>query len=150
KLSPPTYGQTAWTKTTLYSFMGGTDGNTPEAKLLLDSSGRVYGTTTQGGFGACKDAVGLVISCGTVYRVTPAFSGLGKLSKSILHSFSGDDGSYPQGGVIMDDTGALFGAASQGGPANYANNGNGVVYKLSPPTQTETNWMRSVLFSFDL
>src|SRR5262245_7142439 len=147
KLSPPTHGQTAWTKTTLHNFMGGTDGNTPEGKLLLDSSGRVYGTTTQGGFGACKNAVGFVIGCGTVYRLTPAFSGLGNWSKSILHSFSGDDGSHPQGGVIMDNTGALFGTASEGGPVNYAN--NGVVYKLAP-TQIETNWMRSVLYSFDL
>ena len=47
----------------------------------------------------------------------------------------------------MDGTGALFGTASRGGPVSYAN--NGVVYKLAP-TETETNWIRSVLHSFDL
>jgi uncharacterized repeat protein (TIGR03803 family) len=152
KLSPPAFGQTAWTKTTLHTFMGGTDGFIPEGKLLLDSSGRVYGTTTQGGFGACQDKVGFIIGCGTVYRLTPAVGGPGNWSKSILHSFSGNDGSYPQGGVIMDRAGALYGTASAGGPVSgpVSYDNNGVVYKLAPPTQIEPNWTRSVLYSFDL
>jgi hypothetical protein len=41
----------AWTETVLYSFMGVStvDGNRPEAGLILDASGALYGTTFGGG-----------------------------------------------------------------------------------------------------
>jgi len=145
RLSPPAYGQTTWTKTTLYSFIGGTDGSTPEGRVILDTAGRVYGTTTQGGFGACQDGMGTIIGCGTVYRLTPATTG--HWAKAILHSFSGGDGAYPQGGVFMDGTGTLFGTASSGGANPYLS--YGVLYKLAPPTAGWTAWIETVLYNFD-
>jgi hypothetical protein len=145
QLSPPADGQTVWTKTTLHSFTGGTDGNMPEGRLILDPSGLLYGTTTQGGFGACQDGVGFLVGCGTVYQLAPTANGL--WAKSIVHSFSGDDGSYPQGGVIMDGTGTLFGTASAGGANPYLS--FGVVYRLSPPAPGSPVWTRTVLYNFD-
>ena len=145
RLSPPAYGQTVWTKTTLYSFTGGTDGNMPEGRLTLDTAGQVYGTTTQGGFGACQDGMGFLIGCGTVYQLTPTANDC--WAKSIVHSFSSDDGSYPQGGVIMDGTGTLFGTASAGGSNQYLR--YGVVYQLAPPTAGSPAWTRTVLYNFD-
>jgi uncharacterized repeat protein (TIGR03803 family) len=49
-------------QTVLYSFAGGTDGSDPEAAVIFDSKGNLYGTTFSGGeFGQ-----------GTVFKVTPA------------------------------------------------------------------------------
>jgi len=49
KLTPPATGQTKWTKEILYRFQGGSDGEDPEAGLILDSKGALYGTTAAGG-----------------------------------------------------------------------------------------------------
>ena len=40
------------TKTTLYSFLGGSDGSSPLGPLLLDGKGNLYGTTYYEGGGA--------------------------------------------------------------------------------------------------
>jgi uncharacterized repeat protein (TIGR03803 family) len=48
-------------KTILYTFTGGADGGVPNARLIMDSAGNLYGTAYQGGaFGA-----------GTVFKITP-------------------------------------------------------------------------------
>jgi uncharacterized repeat protein (TIGR03803 family) len=52
-----------WTEKILYGFTAGnSDGQYPWAGLVLDNQGHLYGTTLQGGIGAC---------CGTVYEITP-------------------------------------------------------------------------------
>jgi uncharacterized repeat protein (TIGR03803 family) len=60
--------------TTLYSFCSQTnctDGAIPSAGLVLASSGTFYGTTTRGGtFDSCNAANGLV-TCGTVFSLSP-------------------------------------------------------------------------------
>lgn len=48
KLSPPSSGQTTWTKTTIRSFSGQADGGTPYGKLLLGASGALFGVTYKG------------------------------------------------------------------------------------------------------
>ena len=52
KLTPPTAGQTAWTETVLYSFCAEascSDGELPDAALIFDKDGALYGTTEGGG-----------------------------------------------------------------------------------------------------
>ncbi len=50
KLSPPSEGQMAWTETVLHNFENGkVKGGSPEASLLADKAGNLYGTTVQGG-----------------------------------------------------------------------------------------------------
>jgi len=73
----------------LYSFTGGTDGSTPEASLLMDSQGNLYGTTYAGG------ANGL----GTVFKVSSSGQ------ETLLYSFAGGtaDGANPQASIILDD-----------------------------------------------
>ena len=52
----------AWAEIVLYSFTGGNDGANPYGGLIFDASGKLYGTTTNGGNGGC------IIGCGTVFR----------------------------------------------------------------------------------
>ena len=62
-LTPPAAGQTAWTERTLYTFNGGTDGARPLGHLIADSSGNLYGATSNGGNQICL--------CGSVFKFSP-------------------------------------------------------------------------------
>ena len=115
-----------WAETTLYSFLGGSDGALPYG-LIFDQNGNLYGATYIGG----------ASSNGTVYELTPSGDGW---TKTILHSFSGADGANPTSGVILDDAGNLYGTTEDGGSQNY-----GVVYELSP---SGSGWTEQALYSF--
>src|SRR5947209_19584731 len=86
-------------KTTLYSFTGGTDGALP-AELTMDAAGNLYGTTLQGGrIGGCNSH-----GCGVVYKIATDGTETG------LYTFSGaSDGAFPQGALIFDRKGNLYG-----------------------------------------
>lgn len=100
-------------ETVLYSFRGGKDGSGPQADLVLDAAGNLYGTTAYGG------ANGF----GTVFKLDRT-SG----QESVLHNFQlGNDGSLPSG-VIRDSAGSLYGTTEYGG-AN--NTGAGIVFKIN-------------------
>jgi len=62
KLTPSGSG---WIYQSLYDFTGGSDGGTPEDKLIVDASGNLYGTTFFGGTGSCDGG------CGVVFEITP-------------------------------------------------------------------------------
>lgn len=108
----------------LYSFQCSTDGDTPEAGLVRDQAGNLYGTTVYGGqFGY-----------GTVFKLTPSGT------ETVLHSFAGSpsDGSYPYfATVTLDEAGNLYGTTASGGAS-----GEGVVFKLT------ASGAESVLYSF--
>ncbi len=56
----------SWNLNVLYSFIGGTDGSQPRAPVLIDSSGNLYGTASEGGdLSACSG-----YGCGTVWMIT--------------------------------------------------------------------------------
>jgi uncharacterized repeat protein (TIGR03803 family) len=98
----------------LYTFTGGSDGATPEAAVLLDSRGALYGTTLNGGtFGK-----------GTVFKLTPAD---GVYSESVLHSFAGGaDGHHPVAPLVGTLYGTTQGLTQQRDPRL------GTVFKLAP------------------
>jgi uncharacterized repeat protein (TIGR03803 family) len=87
---------------TLYSFTGN-QGVYPEAELLRDAQGNLYGTASGGGGGNCPGG------CGTVFKVTPR----GK--ETTLHAFTGDDGGYPLAELISDSAGNMYGTTFLGG-----------------------------------
>jgi uncharacterized repeat protein (TIGR03803 family) len=119
---------TKGTKVVLYSFAGGVDGTYPEASVLMDASGSLYGTTFTGG------ASGL----GTVFKVTK------KGNETVLYSFAGSaDGASPIAALTMDSVGNLYGTTSAGGSA-----GNGTVFRLAPPKTKGGKWTEKVLYSF--
>jgi hypothetical protein len=151
KLTPPVEGQTTWTKATLHNFSTGQDGTVPEGKLLLDSSGALYGATFQGGTGQCPDSLYYIVGCGVVYKLTPSDSQGTTWTETILQDFAGPEGAHPQGGLIQENTGALVGTTYQGGPMSYGVLGSyGVAYRLVPPAPEENAWTATVLYNFDL
>jgi uncharacterized repeat protein (TIGR03803 family) len=113
----PSAGGT-WTETVLYSFpASASDGFGPLPGLLaLDAAGNLYGTTANGGS---------TNSSGTVFGLTPGAGGT--WTESLLWSFDGADGDFPEAGVIFGSDGRLYGPTTYGGT-----DGQGVVYALEP------------------
>jgi uncharacterized repeat protein (TIGR03803 family) len=107
----------------------------PQGSLVRDASGNLYGTTIEGGHrGSCATGVG----CGTVFELTPSASGY---TETLLWRFSdAPDGSYPTGGVVRDQNGALYGQTEHGGAY-----GLGSVFKLTP---TRSGYSETILHSF--
>ncbi|MGB7603642.1 MAG: choice-of-anchor tandem repeat GloVer-containing protein [Candidatus Sulfotelmatobacter sp.] len=117
------------TETLLHAFSGGDDGAHATAGLILDGAGNLYGVTQYGGSG-CITAY--VTGCGTVFEI-PAHS----QSEMILHSFSASDGWAPDGGLIADSPGDLYGTTSSGGCLNGFG-GCGTVFEIAAGTRKET------------
>jgi uncharacterized repeat protein (TIGR03803 family) len=61
-----TPGLGGWTCTSLHDFTNGTDGGTPEAGLVRDSNGNLYGASFNGGLQGCGS-----IGCGVIWEITP-------------------------------------------------------------------------------
>ena len=103
-----------------YAFRGSPDGAFPQAGLIADAAGDLYGTTTQGGTATATCGGG----CGTVFKLTPTGAGY---KETILYSFQGGiDGASPQGD-LLELHGALYGTTLYGGT-----HGLGTVFKLAP------------------
>ena len=104
-------------ETLLYTFPVGTDGSLPAAPVVLDGTGNLYGTTSEGG--------GL-INVGTVYKINPAGQ------ESILHTFTfGSDGAAPSAGLALDSMGNLYGTTGAGGNDVCTGlSGCGVVFEI--------------------
>jgi uncharacterized repeat protein (TIGR03803 family) len=127
KLTPTASGY-AFSVLDDFGTYGANDGYNPSGPLLLDErTGDLYGTTVYGGETTAQ--------VGTVFKLHPTPSGY---VETILHSFSGPDGSYPAVGLIMDRAGALYSTTVEGGIAKsapcffYA--ACGLVFKLTPST----------------
>lgn len=106
----------------LHSFTGGTDGARPFGGVVLDAAGNVYGTTSAGGDLACS-----TVGCGVVFRIDTTGS------ETVLHRFAGPpDGDAPDGDLIIDGLGNLYGTTLAGGDSSCNSpTGCGTVYKLS-------------------
>jgi len=105
-----------WKQTELHSFGKDKDGEAPQAGVVRDSAGNLYGTTLDGG----------AYGYGTVFKLTPETNG--KWTEKVLHSFGKDkDGASPYAGLIFDADGNLYGTTSQGGTDN-----SGTVFEITP------------------
>ncbi len=114
ELSPPSQEGGKWTERVLYTFGSGSDGANPVGGVSLDTFGNLYGTTSAGG------AYGL----GTVFQLMPGTP----WTENKLHDFqNAEDGAVPYAGLISDQSGNFYGAATEGGI-----NGGGTIFELSP------------------
>jgi uncharacterized repeat protein (TIGR03803 family) len=108
----------------------GTDGSAPNAGLVSDAAGNLYGTTLGGGAN----------HSGTVFELLRGDNG--EWTEQLLYSFNGGtDGWQPLAGLVFDAAGDLYGTTSLGGSA-----GDGTVFELTPGPNGE--WTETVLHSF--
>jgi uncharacterized repeat protein (TIGR03803 family) len=102
----------AGTPTTLVRF-DGTDGANPEAGLIADAAGDLFGTTYQGG-----------TNVGTVFEVAKTTNGYASTPTTLV-TFNSTNGADPYGGLIADAAGDLFGTTALGGA-----NDDGTVFEI--------------------
>jgi len=115
-----------WKESMLYNFCSRNscaDGARPQAPLVVDKAGNLYGTTANGGTG-CS----LQEGCGVVFKLAHAGTGW---KETILHSFKDQpDGSSPTEGLTLDKKGNLFGTTPLGGTGSTG--GYGTVFEVTP------------------
>jgi uncharacterized repeat protein (TIGR03803 family) len=105
-----------------HNFTGTSDGANPLNGLIGDGAGNLYGTGSYGG----------ATSNGVVFKIN--MSGV----VTVLHNFGGGlDGANPEGALILDKTGNLYGTTTAGGSSNA-----GTVFKISAAGH------ETVLYSF--
>jgi uncharacterized repeat protein (TIGR03803 family) len=141
ELSPP-YGKSkSWSERVLYNF-GATsdDGVFPEASLIADKSGNLYGTTVEGGANSGCDE-----GCGTAFELSPPYGKSMQWSERVLWSFgaNSEDGENPEASLIADKWGNLYGTTFTSIAV-----GDGIAFELSPPYGQSTQWSEQVLWHF--
>jgi uncharacterized repeat protein (TIGR03803 family) len=132
ELAPKTGG--GWTEKVLHSFNNnGKDGTAPQAGVIFDAVGNLYGTCSTGG------AYGI----GTVFELAPKVGG--GWAEKVLHTFKNNykDGASPYGGLVLDAVGNLYGTTKEGGAYGVY----GTVFELTP--KTGGGWTEKVLHSFN-
>ncbi len=103
--------------TTLVNFNNDTHGALPQAGIVLDGQGFLYGTNSGGNH-----------HDGTVFKFNLTTHVL-----TTLVTFNGNNGMYPYGGVTWDGQGHLYGTTYQGGSSSY-----GTVFKVNLSTHALT------------
>ncbi len=132
-------GTTGYAETLLHRFKGSPDAASPEAGVVLDAAGNVYGTTIEGGANAsCPGGYGN--GCGAVFEIDA------EGTEHLVYSFAGKpDASEPFAAVILKH-GVLFGTTAVGGnyyPCYvYGGDGCGTVFKI------DRNGSESLLYQF--
>jgi uncharacterized repeat protein (TIGR03803 family) len=106
-LTLPAWPVAAGTLTTLYSFQGASDGESPFGALIYHA-GYLYGATSGTGYTDCTAS-----DCGTLFRIDPA-SG----AETIMYTFTGQTGVLPLGDMALDHN-KLVGATYAGGASNF-------------------------------
>jgi uncharacterized repeat protein (TIGR03803 family) len=109
------------------------DGSSPEAGLIQDAAGNLYGTTSSGGMGF------FTVGGGTVFKLGA--------SSAVLYNFcianGCPDGSVPVAGLIQDAAGNLYGTTSHGGAGGVTGLGDGgTVFKV------DTAAHHTIIYSF--
>jgi uncharacterized repeat protein (TIGR03803 family) len=117
----------AWTETVVYSAQNNGDGANPYGGVVSDAS-NLYGVFLSNG----------PHGVGAVYELSPSGS---SWQEQTLYGFTGgSDGAYPEGGLITDPSGNLYGTTVGGGTS-----GAGTVFKMTP---SGGGWTLTTLYNF--
>ena len=137
QLTPNSDG--SWIENVLHHFTGGNDGAYPDHPFLVfDASGTLYGSAALGAQGVCP----LFGSkkCGTLFKLTPQSGATWTFT--VIHTFTGGtDGGNPEGTLVFDKSGNIYGTTYGGGA-----HGSGVAFKLIP--HANGKWGETVLHAF--
>lgn len=125
ELSPSGHG--TWSETALWSFAGIPDGSIPDAGVILDTSGNLYGTTNEGGRNACHGG------CGIVFSLVPSNSGW---IETLLYEFKASEQNMPAAPLVRGRRGSLYGTAGYD------------VFRLKPPNIVGGNWKKATIYEF--
>jgi uncharacterized repeat protein (TIGR03803 family) len=110
-------------ETVVHAFAGYPDGDSPSGGLIPDGAGNFYGATVYGG----------TLNKGAIFKVNP----YGNVT--IVYSFTGKaDGTEPEGPLVLDTAGNLFGVAGGGDSSCQC----GVVFKI------DSSGILTVLYTF--
>ncbi len=132
-------------------YFAGTDGKNPQASLLLDANGNLYGTAAYGG----------TYNSGVVFELKRISVDAWKYS--VLYNFNFDgvtnfDGAFPYSALVMDQAGNIYGTTELGGtggcydnqpakpPKGEVPSGCGIAFKLSP--HSDGVWSEEILYNF--
>jgi uncharacterized repeat protein (TIGR03803 family) len=133
-------GAAGTTFTVIHTFHE-SDGSCPVNKVIFGPDGALYGTTRYGGELSSRGYPGW----GTIFRLQPPPPSCSRTncewSEAVLYRFQGhSDGGNPEGDLIFDQAGNIYGTATQGGMS-----GRGAVFQLHP---SNGGWAENVLYSF--
>jgi len=133
QLTPPATLRGPWTEKVLHKFTGATDGANPEADLILDNAGALYGATS------CSTPDG-----GLVFKLEPPAMPGGEWKETILYRFTGLNGGSAccTGGLLFGQDGALYGTSTLG------QDGRGAVFEPRPPVAPNGQWTETLLSIF--
>lgn len=125
------------------------------------TAGNLYGASQYGGgHGSCNPES--YQYCGTVFELNPPKQKGGKWKEKVLYSFKGvaagkqvGDGANPNGGLVLDSTGAIYGTTYYGGSVKGECNGGdtgtgcGTAFELIPSAKKGGAWTEKLLHRFD-
>jgi hypothetical protein len=163
ELSPPAKKGDPWMETILYSFANTTDGYFPWGDLTFDAKGNLYVATRFGGGKGTNCDPEFNQYCGAVFELSPPRQKGGAWTEKLLHAFAGvtngqqpGDGAAPNGGLVLDTQGAIYGTTYYGGNNQKGTceggswgTGCGIVFKLVPPKKKGGIWTEKMLHLFD-
>lgn len=118
-----------FTQRILFQF-DGANGIDPRSPLLVDSSGVIYGTTSQGGTGSAPECLGG--GCGTIFMLTPSASGY---TETVLYNFNGiNDGAFPNA-LVSDGSGTFYASAGLSAGDACVDGGCGTLFSFNLRTR---------------
>jgi uncharacterized repeat protein (TIGR03803 family) len=129
---PPMLAQT---EQVLYTFGEDKGGWGPEAGLVADQSGALYGAASAGGLSFGQD--------GVIFKLTPPSGTTGNWKETVIYTFTDhnlNDGVGPNSNFVWDASGNLYGSTMVGGP-QYC----GTLFQLEPPTLSGAEWTQNTL-----
>src|SRR5262245_53980723 len=120
------------TVTTIHDFGASGDGENPQAGVIFDEAGNLYGTA----------ALGAIRGNGIVYSLIPQGGDI--WTESGVHKFAGPpDGSVPVSPLVISSAGTLVGTTLEGGARDM-----GAVFEARPPQNDGDSWKEQIVYSF--
>jgi hypothetical protein len=136
-----------WFVTSLYSFVGGSGGNSPNG-VIVGPEGVLYGAAS-GGIQTCgSDGASF---CGVIYQARPGpvacTNALCNWNETTIYEFTSNSDAFGGTVTAFDSAGNLYGIS--GGDGYYGGGGgaygHGAVFELTP---SQGGWTEQLLYSF--